>query len=69
MNQRRCLSALLVAVAACTPSRTPQTSQGGRLADAREAAQRTYVTPGKLDDYYLFYSGGHSGQVYVAGIP
>ena len=69
MNQRRCLAALLVAVAACTPSKPPQAGQGGRLADAREAAQRTYVAPGKLDDYYLFYSGGHSGQVYVAGIP
>lgn len=33
------------------------------------AAQRTYVAPGKLDEYYLFYSGGHSGNVYVAGIP
>ena len=24
---------------------------------------------GKKDEYYLFYSGGHSGQVYVAGLP
>ncbi len=29
----------------------------------------TYVAPGDLDEYYLFYSGGHSGNVYVAGIP
>src|SRR6476469_1209455 len=29
----------------------------------------TYVAPGEKDDYYLFYSGGHSGQVYVSGIP
>jgi len=27
------------------------------------------VPPGQLDEFYLFYSGGHSGQVYVAGIP
>ena len=33
------------------------------------AATTTYVEPGKNDEYYLFYSGGHSGQVYVAGIP
>ena len=34
-----------------------------------EAAIATYVAPGDLDEYYLFYSGGHSGNVYVAGIP
>lgn len=32
-------------------------------------ASATYVAPGEKDEYYLFYSGGHSGQVYVAGIP
>ena len=25
--------------------------------------------PGEKDEFYLFYSGGHSGQVYVAGLP
>lgn len=29
----------------------------------------SYVPPGQQDEYYLFYSGGHSGQVFVAGIP
>jgi nitrous-oxide reductase len=38
-------------------------------AGAAEAAVATYVAPGDLDEYYLFYSGGHSGQVFVAGIP
>ncbi len=33
------------------------------------AAEQSYVAPGELDEYYLFYSGGHSGQVFVAGIP
>ncbi len=37
--------------------------------DVAEAAVATYVAPGDTDEYYLFYSGGHSGQVYVAGIP
>ena len=32
-------------------------------------ASATYVAPGDKDEYYLFYSGGHSGQVFVAGIP
>ncbi|HZJ17468.1 MAG TPA: Sec-dependent nitrous-oxide reductase [Chthoniobacteraceae bacterium] len=36
----------------------------------REAnAVATYIAPGEKDEYYLFYSGGHSGQIYVAGIP
>ena len=38
-------------------------------ADVQAAALRTYVAPGELDEYYLFYSGGHSGQVFVAGVP
>ena len=33
------------------------------------AAQKTYVAPGDLDEYYMFASGGHSGQVYVYGVP
>jgi nitrous-oxide reductase len=33
------------------------------------AAVATYIAPGTLDEYYLFYSGGHSGNVYVAGVP
>ncbi len=33
------------------------------------AALKTYVPSGKLDDYYMFASGGHSGQVLVIGVP
>lgn len=32
-------------------------------------ALKTYVAPGDFDDYYAFLSGGHSGQVYVYGLP
>jgi nitrous-oxide reductase len=39
------------------------------LGGAAEAAVATYVAPGDTDEYYLFYSGGHSGNVYVAGVP
>jgi nitrous-oxide reductase len=41
------------------------TAKGDRTANALAS----YVAPGEKDEYYLFYSGGHSGQVYVAGIP
>ncbi len=44
--------------------------QGGTSASDRTAnALASYVPPGQKDEYYLFYSGGHSGQVFVAGIP
>ena len=33
------------------------------------AAQKVYVKPGEHDAYYVFFSGGHSGQVFVYGIP
>jgi nitrous-oxide reductase len=42
---------------------------GTTQADRTANALSTYVAPGERDEYYLFYSGGHSGQVFVAGIP
>lgn len=33
------------------------------------AALRTYVPSGKLDEFLIFASGGHSGQVLVFGVP
>jgi nitrous-oxide reductase len=41
----------------------------GDKMSANSAAAKTYVAPGEKDEFYLFYSGGHSGQVFVAGIP
>ncbi|MBI4946987.1 MAG: Sec-dependent nitrous-oxide reductase [Bacteroidetes bacterium] len=34
-----------------------------------DAASKVYVAPGKYDDFYLFTSGGFSGQVGVYGLP
>jgi nitrous-oxide reductase len=33
------------------------------------AAAKTYVPTGKMDEYVMFSSGGHSGQVLVIGVP
>ncbi|MGN6567632.1 MAG: hypothetical protein ACTHJ0_06755 [Flavipsychrobacter sp.] len=34
-----------------------------------DAASKTYVAPGKYDEYYNFVSGGFNGQVSVYGLP
>jgi nitrous-oxide reductase len=47
----------------------PERSRGQRRSDVEEAAVKTYVPPGDLDQYYVFNSGGHSGNIYVEGIP
>jgi nitrous-oxide reductase len=42
---------------------------GGSSGNGNGGAPASYVPPGEKDDYYLFYSGGHSGQVFAAGLP
>ncbi len=59
------LLGLLILFLAISCGQKPQVQRGG----VAEAAIATYVAPGDLDEYYLFYSGGHSGNIYVAGIP
>jgi nitrous-oxide reductase len=64
------VAGLAAAAVYCTPSR-PESQRGGGAvqSDLAIAAQKTYVAPGDLDQYYMFASGGHSGQIYVYGIP
>jgi nitrous-oxide reductase len=54
---------------AAPPARPKADRSGGATSDVAVAAQKTYVAPGDLDEYYMFASGGHSGQVYVYGVP
>ena len=62
--------AVAVFVVTCAPSPPKQARSGGAVtSDIAVAAQKTYVPPGDLDEFYMFSSGGHSGQVYVYGIP
>ena len=44
-----------------------KSSSSGALASS--AAEKTYVPPGELDEYYAFISGGFSGQLSVYGLP
>ena len=55
---------ILLALPGCAPKAKVQ-----QRGDIAQAAAATYVAPGDLDDYYIFYSGGQSGSVFVAGLP
>lgn len=59
--------ATILAPAACAPKQ--QESSDDTRTDIAAAARKVYVAPGELDEYYMFASGGHSGQVYVYGVP
>ncbi len=60
----------LASLAACSGTKPEAPGQRPMATgDVQKAALATYVKPGDLDEYYLFYSGGHSGQVFVAGVP
>lgn len=52
----------------CEGEKAPR-GRGAGASDQASAALATYVAPGDLDEYYLFYSGGHSGQIFVSGVP
>jgi nitrous-oxide reductase len=52
---------VLVAVAALL--------QGCAGGGGKSAAEKVYVKPGEYDTHYAFLSGGHSGQVFVYGLP
>ncbi|WP_340075176.1 Sec-dependent nitrous-oxide reductase [Leptobacterium sp. I13] len=46
---------------------TDKNSKNGAL--STNAAERVYVAPGELDEFYAFISGGFSGQLAVYGLP
>ena len=54
--------ALILCMNSCKPKNVGSAVSG-------DAAAKTYVAPGKYDEYYNFVSGGFSGQLAVYGIP
>ncbi len=64
------LPLFLALYVACGKGKEGRELRGGGLTGGQgSAAAATYVPPGDLDEFYLLYSGGHSGQVFVAGMP
>lgn len=59
----------LTMVTLLVPMAVTITSCGEADKRPTDAAERTYVPPGEMDEYYIFYSGGHGGDVRVAGLP
>ncbi len=64
------LAVVVVAgIAGCSTKPQAPGQRAMATGDVQQAALASYIKPGDLDTYYLFYSGGHSGQVFVAGVP
>jgi nitrous-oxide reductase len=63
------IAALALVTGRCAPSAPKRKGKVATVSDAAAAAMKVYVAPGDLDEYYMFASGGHSGQVYIYGLP
>jgi nitrous-oxide reductase len=63
---RMALIGVSVAAAAVVASGCGKSTQVGGTGDA---ASRVYVPPGQYDEFYMFTSGGFSGQLSVYGLP
>jgi nitrous-oxide reductase len=66
-NQQLLKHGTLVLAAAITIGSCKPKSNAGAISG--DAAARTYVAPGKYDEFYNFVSGGFSGQLAVYGLP
>ncbi|MDP4084184.1 MAG: Sec-dependent nitrous-oxide reductase [Bacillota bacterium] len=50
-------------------SKTKTAASNSTTTTSNGDAEKVYVPLGKKDDYYLMASGGHSGQLFVYGVP
>src|SRR5215813_4536576 len=73
------LAVALVGIAVIAGCSRSMRSAQGQLLDIAQSrnlspedaahALKTFVPPGGRDEYLLFASGGHSGQIHVIGVP
>lgn len=57
---------IIAVFSSCNNSESSSNNQGALTGNA---AEKVYVAPGELDEYYAFISGGFSGQLSVYGLP
>ncbi|HZX25453.1 MAG TPA: TAT-dependent nitrous-oxide reductase, partial [Telluria sp.] len=56
-------------LAGCKEEGVKSASGSASAAGAAKSGGKHEVAPGQLDDYYLFSSGGHSGEMRIIGVP
>ncbi|WP_156497997.1 twin-arginine translocation signal domain-containing protein, partial [Oleiphilus sp. HI0043] len=72
MSRRKFIGATTLVGGAGVAASTLTASMFSELAQAKTAekmAASAHVGPGELDEYYGFWSGGHSGEVRILGLP
>ncbi len=65
------IAGLTVGVAACNdkPAAAPAAAPATPAAPATKTGANVHLKPGELDTYYGLWSGGHTGDMRVLGLP